>query len=159
MTVISDKVKTFLERQNFIILSSLRNDGSIHTSAKGLIKVDARGKIFILDIYKSVTYRNIKRNPTVTVTSVDERRFRGYSLEGRGKIVREGSLTKEVVGKWHDKLAKRIAKRIISHVKEAHLAQESIPEAAFPAPKFLIEVSVDRIVDLAPGTDRKKQEG
>jgi len=38
---------------------------------------------------------------------------------------------------------------VIRHVKE-NRQKDGIPEAGFPVPKYLIEIRVDKIVDLAP---------
>jgi len=146
---LNDDVKNFLEKQHFVIVSTLDDKGNIHTSAKGIIQVESRGKIFLLDIYKGRTYRNIRLNPNVTVTAIDERRFRGYSVEGKARILREDNLPKKALDTWHEKLARRIARRVISHVKEGR-EEKKIPEASFPFPKYIIDVTVDSITDLAP---------
>ena len=147
---IPDNVAGLLEKEHFVIVSSLYKKRSIRTSAKGVIKVDPKGKIFILDLYKGGTYINIKRNPAVTLTVISERSFSGYSIEGKAKIIKKESVSKSDLKLWEEKIAKRIARRIISHVKEERAEHEAIPEASFPLPKHLIEVSVDRIIDLAP---------
>jgi len=144
------EVKSFLEKQHFVIMSSVNSKSVIHTSAKGVIEVNAEGKIFILDLYKGQTYRNIKNNSNVTLTAIDEHRFKGYSMEGTARIVKEDSVPKNKLEAWHDKVAKRIARRVIRHVKEEKSGHEGVPEARFPFPKYLIEISVNGIVDLAP---------
>ena len=146
---IPDDVENLLQKEHFIVISSLYKDKTVHTSAKGVIKVDLKGKIFILDLYKGKTYHNIKRNPHVTLTAINERNFRGYSIEGRAKIVRKETVPKSALKLWEEKITKRIARRIISHVKDERMERD-IPEASFPLPKYLIEVSVNKIVDLAP---------
>jgi len=150
MITIPDDAKHFLDREHFVIISTIDSNRSIHTSAKGIVDIDKKGKIFILDLYKGKTHRNIKKNPSVTLTSINEHAFRGYSISGTAKIAKEGSISKRKLKLWHDKLAKRIARRVIRHVKSESLGKEGIPEADFPLPKYLIEVRVKRIVDLAP---------
>ena len=150
MTAIPHNVKQFLEKEHYVIVASLNKNKNIHTSAKGVLEVDPKGKIYILDLYKAWTYRNVKRNSSVTLTLVDDHKFKGYSIEGRAKIIKEDILSKKTMKVWHDKLAKRIARRIVRHIKEETGEHKAIPEAKFPLPKYLIEVSVDRIVDLAP---------
>jgi general stress protein 26 len=150
MPDIDPRIKQLLDKQHFIIVSSLDERSAIHTSAKGILEVDPKGKIFVLDLYKGQTYENIGRNPHVTLTSVDEPGFRGFSIKGRAKIIKEDALPKNKLAIWHEKLAKRIARRVIRHVKEELPGREGIPEAGFPFPKYIIEVTVDAIVDLAP---------
>ena len=47
-------------------------------------------------------------------------------------------------------VAKRMAKRVVRHIKEPAKAGEWIPEARFPLPKYIIGVTARKIVDLAP---------
>jgi general stress protein 26 len=156
MIPIPPETRHFFDRQHYMIVSSREESGAIHTSAKGIVKVDPKGKIFLLDLYRARTYANIRRDRHVTLTAVDDRRFRGFSVEGIARIVREGALPKSVLKIWHERLAKRIARRIISHVKEERHAGERIPEAKFPVPKHLIEVRVEKIVDLAPQPAKRR---
>ena len=150
MIEIPDSVKHLLDKQHVAIVSTLDDDGVIHTSAKGVVEVDPKGKVFVLDLYKARTFRNVEKNSNVTLTVIDEHRFKGYSLSGKAIIVEEKDIPKEKMNIWHEKLATRIARRVISHVKEERPHEESIPEASFPMPKYLIKVLVDKIIDLAP---------
>lgn len=150
MTGISDDIKHLLNKQHVTIVASIDNGGTIHTSAKGVLEVDTKGKIFLLDLYKGRTYTNIRRNPRVTLTSIDEQRFKGYSIRGKAKIVKEDTIPKNKLEIWHNRLATRIARRLIRHVREELPGHEGIPEARFPLPKYIIEISVEAIVDLAP---------
>lgn len=147
---IPETVKNLLEKQHFIIAATLDKDGIIHTSAKAVIEVDDSGKIFILDLYKGKTYDNIKNNSNITVTVIDEHKFKGYSIKGKAKIFDKKTLSKETLIIWNDKISKRIARRVIKHVKGEESGHSGVPEARFPVPKYLIELTADNIVDLAP---------
>ena len=147
---IPDAVKYFLEKQHVVIVSTLDKNKIIHTSAKGIIEVNLSGEIYVLDLYKARTYRNILKNPQATLTVIDEHSFKGYSLSGSAKIIDKNLIPKNKMEIWHEKLAKRIAKRVISHVKREHMIDAIIPEAKFPMPQYLIKISVNEIVDLAP---------
>ena len=152
---IPETVKNLLEKHHFIVVATLDKDGIIHTSAKAVIEVDQSGKVFILDLYKGKTYDNIKNNSSTTITVIDEHKFKGYSVKGRSKIFDKASLPKEILEIWDDKISKRIARRVIKHVKGEESGHSGVPEARFPVPKYLIELTVDSIVDLAPqGIDK-----
>ena len=131
--------------------------GAIHTSAKGLLKLDAEGKIFLLDLYKGRTCRNIKKNPNVTLTFIDDRKFAGYAIMGKARIRRENAVPESTLKEWEKHISKRMARRIVSHVKQPQGVSDWIPEASFPAPKHVIEVKTERVVDLAPQRGAKKK--
>ena len=147
---LNDTLEHFLNKQHYVVVSTLDKKGTIHTSLKGVVEIEPNGKIIILDLYKARTYENISNNSNVTLTAVDDNRFKGFSLSGKAKIIKKRDIPKKKIDIWHERLAKRIARRVITHVKEARGESESIPEAKFPLPQYLIEVTVEKIVDLAP---------
>ncbi len=159
MIKIAEDVKFFLEKEHFVIVSSLSKENIIHTSAKAIIEIQPKGKIFLLDLYKAETYSNIKNNPNVTLTSVNDHSYRGYSIEGRAKIIQEDSIAEKTLKSWHDKISKRIARRLIRHMKEEVSSEKHIPEARFPLPKYVIEVDIQRVIDLAPHRLKAKNRG
>lgn len=150
MIKIPDNAKSLLDAQHIAVVSSINAGGTIHTSAKGIMEAHPKGKILLLDLYKGTTCKNIKRHSHVTLTVIDEKRFKGYSIRGKARIIKENAIPKSKITAWQEKLARRIARRVISHVKEEIPGSEGIPEARFPFPKYMIEVSVDAIVDLTP---------
>ena len=147
---IPDIVKHLLDKQHFVVVSTVNEKNVVHTSAKGIVDVHPSGKIFILDLYKAKTYSNIVKNPSVALTVIDEINFKGYSINGKAEIVEKHNIPKGKMDNWDEKLAKRIARRVINHVKQGKPGKEAIPEASFPLPEYLIEVSVEGITDLAP---------
>jgi len=147
---LNDTIKHFLSKQHYVVVSTLDKKGMLHTSLKGLVEIEPSGKILLLDLYKTRTYENISNNPNVALTAVDDKCFKGLSLSGKAKIIERVNIPKKKLDIWHERLAKRIARRVITHVKENRGESESIPEAKFPLPQYLIEVTVERVVDLAP---------
>lgn len=156
MVYIPEDAARLLDKQHFVIISSVNRKGDVDSAAKAIIEVDPKGRICVLDLYRGRTYKNISKNPRVTLTAIDERRFRGYSIKGKARVVNDRALPKKKLSAWQDKIAKRIARRLINHVKEETPDHEDIPEARFPFPKHIIEIDVSEIVDIAPHRAKKK---
>ena len=152
---LSHRIIHLLKKQGFVIVSSIDNEGRIHSSAKGIAGVEENGRIFLVDLYHARTYNNLKRNPMVTVTFVDEHKFEGYALQGDAKIVEKEDMSGSIIAGWEDKIIQRISKRLIRNLQEGN-ASSHHPEAAFPHPKYLIEIDVEKIIDLAPAQLKKK---
>ena len=150
-----EEVREQLKKQGFVIVSSLDKEGRIHSSAKGVVGIDEGGRVFLIDLYQARTYNNLKRNPTVTVTFVDEHKFEGYALQGIAKIVEKEDISGSIIAEWEDKVIQRISKRLIKNLQDGK-ASSHHPEAAFPHPKQLIEIDVEKINDLAPAQLKKK---
>jgi general stress protein 26 len=147
---IEDGVISFFEKQGFAIFSTLDLQGSIHCSAKGIIKVEPNGRVYLMDLYKSATFNNLKANPTASVTAVDERAFRGYTLKGKAKIIEKQDIQDPMVKKWEEKLVSRITARVVKSIRDEKRSFVH-PEAGFPLPEYLICMEVESLVDLAPG--------
>ena len=139
----------FLNRQHYTVISTLNKDGSIDNSCKGIVQIDEKGHIYLLDLYKQRTYENLKINPHISLTVVDEHKFRGYSLKGKAKIISEKKIKPEILKAWDKKISGRISHRILKNVKEEK-GHKSHPEVLLPKPEYIIEMHVEKIVDLTP---------
>ncbi len=146
---IPEAIIYFLEKQGFVIVSTLDHNGNIHSSAKGIVKVKSEGRIYILDLYRQKTFENLKRNPTITLTAIDEHTFVGYSLQGEGKIVEREKIEDSLIKEWEKKIIQRISRRLINSLKENK--KSSIhPESRLPSPEYLISIKIEKITDLTP---------
>jgi len=95
--------------------------------------------------YQGKTYENLKTDPTISITAINEHRFSGYCLKGKARIISETSFIKE----WEEKIVSRVTRRILKNIHEekGHLRH---PEVLMPAPKYMIIVRVNDIIDLTP---------
>lgn len=139
----------FFRDQGYLVVSTINADGSLHNACKGLVDIDRSGKLYLLDLYSGVTYKNLLANGQISVTAVDEHRFKGYSVRGTAGIVKRENLEPRLVKAWEDKIASRITARVIRNIidKKGHPRH---PEAMFPDPKYLIVVDTEEITDLTP---------
>ena len=146
---INEEVINFFEKQGFAIFSTIDHKGNIHCSAKGIIKVEPDGTVYLMDVYHGVTFKNLKANPVSSVTAVDEKSFKGYTLKGKAKIVDKEDIKNVIVKKWEEKLVSRITARVIKSVKSDRKSSVH-PEADLPLLKYLICMKTESIVDLTP---------
>lgn len=147
---LSDKIICFLEKQGFVIVSTLDLKGRIHCSAKGIVGIEKEGKILVIDLYMQKTFDNLKRDSTVSITAVEEHGFLGYNLQGTAKIVSREDMHEHIVAEWEERVIKRISQRVAKSVKTG-IKSKGHFEAGLPLhPKYLIEIDVDNIIDLSP---------
>ena len=146
MVKVRDNIVHFLERQGFVIVSTIDSTGFPHNSCKGMLEVK-EDKVYLIDLYRSDTYRNLKKNPLISITAVNEHQYKGYCLKGRGKIVMENEISPALLKKWKTKKAGRTTSRIIKNIR-AEKRHGVHPEASFPEPSHLIVMEVEEIVDL-----------
>ncbi len=149
MKEIPDNVIQLLKERGYVIVSTLDNNGGIHCSAKGVVEVKKKGEVYLIDLYKQITYNNLKRNPTISITAIDEHQFIGFTLKGKANIVKRDKIENESIKQWEQKIVERISKRVIKNVKRDRGSIKH-PESRFPQPEYLIEMTVAQIIDLTP---------
>lgn len=156
MVNITENIAKLFHKQGFVIVSTLDSEGSIHCSAKGIAGIEPEGKVYLIDLYQGKTFANLKQNPVISITAIDEDEFAGFTLKGRAKIVGREEIKDHIIANWEDKVVQRVSKRVIGHIKRDKKSSHH-PEAIFPHPQYLIEADVDSIVDLTPKNLQHKQ--
>lgn len=149
MKRLSDEIIQFFHNQSFVIVSTLDKDGSLHSSCKGIVKINQNGLIYLLDLYRARTYDNLKRNPRISITAVDEHKFKGYCLKGKAKIIKTEELKPKIIKAWEDRITSRITQRVLKNMR-GEKGYPQHPEALLPKPQYLIEMRVKDIIDLTP---------
>jgi uncharacterized pyridoxamine 5'-phosphate oxidase family protein len=153
--VIDPDIVQFFHNQHFTIISTIDKKGYPHNSCKGVVEIDESGKVYLLDLYMARTYENLKDNPAISITAVDEHKFIGYCLKGKAKIVQKNKIAKRILKLWEDKVISRISHRLLKNM-HGEKGRKAHPEALLPAPTYLIAVDVDEIIDLIPGHIKRK---
>ena len=100
MMAIKEDLAAFLEGQGFVIVSSLDERGRPHSACKGIVKMEAEGRVYLLDLYTGSTSRNLKANPRMSITVVDEERFKGYCLKGTARLVKREEIDPAMIEEW-----------------------------------------------------------
>ena len=153
--MIDPDIIQFFHSQHFTIISTIDKKGYPHSSCKGVVEIDESGKVYLLDLYMARTYENLRDNPAISITAVDEHKFIGYCLKGKAKIVPKDKVNKRVLKLWEDKVISRISHRLLKNMR-GEKGRKAHPEALLPAPAYLIVVDVDEIIDLIPGHIKRK---
>ncbi|MBN1793979.1 MAG: pyridoxamine 5'-phosphate oxidase family protein [Candidatus Omnitrophica bacterium] len=149
MKTIPEEARQFFEEAGFGVISTADKEGRVHSSVKGMLHCDAEGVIYIADLYRQRTLRNLKENPYVSIAVVDEHRFKGYVFEGSAQIIEGKEAVAACIDTWHEALARRMATRVIRNVRGG-TGRGDQPEARLPDPEYLIKVTVEKVIDLVP---------
>ncbi|MCX7927210.1 MAG: pyridoxamine 5'-phosphate oxidase family protein [Candidatus Omnitrophica bacterium] len=155
MQRLSEEIIHFFRKQGFVIVCTIDAQGMPHASCKDIIRISRDGRVYLLDLYMRKTFENLKNNPHITVVAVDEASFTGYSLQGKGKIMRLERAKKTVNRLWLKKLSARITSRILQNLREQKSNSHHF-ESLLPQPQYMIVVDVERVVDLTPAHLRPK---
>jgi uncharacterized protein len=110
-------------------------DGMPNVTPKGTVRVLDESTIIFADLFSLKTRNNLKQNPKVAVTIIDQEKFKGYQFKGKAELIDSGPLFEKV---------------------KAEL--KGAPKA-LPAPKYVAKITVDEIFDQSPGSNAGKKIG
>lgn len=156
MITIPDEVIYFLKKQGFVIVSTINEDKSINSSAKGIVEIKKEGIICIIDLFRGHTFRNLTNNSPISITSVDEHNFVGYTLQGKViSIVSKENISGPIIERWQKLVIERISQRLLRNIKTNTKSKILHPETLFPPPCYLFNIEINNIINLSPGGLRK----
>jgi len=149
MKKLKEEIVRFFHNQGFVIVSTIDKNGFAHCACKGIVKIEPCGRVYLLDVYRKKTFENLKINPRITITAVDEHKFSGYCLKGKMQMLPEGKIKDELVKAWEERITSRLTQRLLKNIHEER-GHPHHPEVLLPKPEYLIEMEVEEIVDLTP---------
>lgn len=148
MKELTQQTVNFFERQSFVMVSTFDSDHRIHSAAKGIVSIESKGIINLIDVFKGITCANIKKNGVISISAIDEHAYIGYTLQGEARIVEGRKIPNPILLLWEEKVTKRITQRFIKNV-QADRKSIHYHEANFPTPQCLIIMKVEEIIDLS----------
>jgi uncharacterized pyridoxamine 5'-phosphate oxidase family protein len=149
MKRLSDSIIQFFHNQGCVIVSTIDKNGFPHSSCKGIVEINRNGRIYLLDLYTANTYENLKRNPRISITAIDEHKFIGYCLKGKAKIMPEEKLKSHIVEAWEARITSRLTRRLLKNIHEEK-GHPRHPEILMPKPEYMIVMKVEEVIDLTP---------
>ena len=155
MKKLNKGIAVFFQKQPYAVVTTIDKKGYAHNSCKGIVDIDVKGKLYLLDLYREKTRDNLKQNPHISITAVDEHKFIGYSLKGIARAAKRRDIAPHLRKAWEQKITKRISSRLLKNIS-GEKGHPQYPEALLPKPEYLIEVDVKEVVDLTPHHIRRK---
>ena len=128
-TNLTDEQREFLEQPYYATVTTVREDGSPHTTVVW-VDVDDEGVLFNTATGRAKP-RHIERDPRVSLTVIDPQDgYRWISVDGRAEVTTEGAnasidkLAKKYLGQdsypWHKPEEQRLIVRIRPEHVQAH---------------------------------------
>lgn len=149
MKKLSDDIVQFFCNQGCVIVSTIDKNGFPHNACKGIVAIKHSGRVYLLDLYRAKTFENLNARPSISITAIDEHKFIGYSLKGKGRIITKEQINPELMKHWEDRIASRLTRRLLRNIHEER-GHPRHPEVLLPKPEYMISMEVEEIVDLTP---------
>ena len=149
MKQLNDEIIHFFQAQGCVVFCSIDSNGFPHSSCKDIVKITKEGRLYLLDAYQGITFKNLKQNPASSVTAFDEHKFAGYCLKGNARVLSSADLTEEVREAWEVRITSRVVQRLLKNIKSEKTGNRH-HEVYLPEPKNMIMLEVEEIIDLKP---------
>jgi len=149
MVKLNRDIINLFENQGCVIVATIDSNSMPHTSCKGMIKIEETGRVYLLDAYHGQTFKNLKQNPSASVTAFNEHKFQGFCLKGKARLIHKDELTQSMVKSWEDRITGRLTQRLLKNIREGK-GHRGHPEASLPKPKYMIVLEVEEVIDLTP---------
>ena len=132
MTKIPQEIQEFIKgKMGWVATASA--DGIPNATPKGSVRVIDDQHLVFADLFSVKTRANLKENPKVAVTVVDEKSYKGYQLKGSAELLTAGPVFDQVA----------------EELKKAPMK--------LPPVNYVVKITVDSIYDQSVGPDAGKQ--
>jgi len=149
MNKLSNDIIHFFRNQGCVIVTTIDKNGFPHNACKGIVDINHDGKVHLFDLYRRRTLLNLKTNPHISITAIDEHKFHGFCLKGKARAFSEDKIDVGLLKAWEERITSRVTQRLLRNIREEK-GHPRHPEAFLPKPEYLIVMEVEEIVDLTP---------
>lgn len=138
-------LKKLLEGKEFLSVATCGPDGMPNAAPKFLLKVEGH-TIWLVDYTIGKTWRNLLRNPRVSLSFMDAKMLLGYQLNGTVKIIEKGRIYDRMCNEMIDKEIRLTAQHIIEAVRGN--AKHERFEVGITEKFIIFKVSIHEIVQI-----------
>ena len=147
----SEITKKFIEhsgRLKTIFVATCGSAGEPNCAPKMLISVAKSGAVYYLDYTFARSYANLRENPRISLSFMDDVEFLGYRLSGAAAILRPGSELDRAKGEWEARVIRYETERLINRLKGRYSTRES--EISLPENFVIVKFTADEAALVKP---------
>jgi len=137
---------SFLPRGKFVNVATCNEERMPNVAPKLIAKVD-NNLVYLVDYVMGSTYANLKTNPRVSLSFVDERTLTGYQLNGAVIVIASGEEFDRLSEEFQQIKTNFTVERILFNVRTGGKA--SPVDLALPEKFVILKVKVFEIVEIS----------
>lgn len=116
MFTIPGQVLEIMEKREFVTIATASSEGQPNSVPRFFLR--AKGNfIYLVDHVMGQTVLNIRENPRVSVSFMDQDSLEGYRLNGTAKVISKGKIYDAMMRRWNDRVIELSADRVIEAVR------------------------------------------
>ncbi len=144
----------FLSKGKFVNVATCSQERMPNVAPKLIAKAD-RDVIYLVDYVIGKTYANLKENPRVSISFIDNKTLTGYQLNGCVAIIEEGEEFDKLAEEFHQIKTEFTVERILLDIRageKTHPREFSIPENF-----CILKMKIFEIVEISSSGDLKSK--
>ena len=152
---IPPRILFLLEKTDFINVATCGRSLKPSGAFKFLLKIEGNN-IYLVDFAKARTWHNVKKNPFVSLSILDNDTLIDYQLNGDVEIIEGGELFAKLDEELDKKEITFATKRVIESVRRQKKYKAEIPLAE---KIVILKVEIKEVIELGPAAELKIQKG
>jgi predicted pyridoxine 5'-phosphate oxidase superfamily flavin-nucleotide-binding protein len=151
--IITEKVRGFLQNQEFINIATCDFAGRPNVAPKFLLKIK-NDYIYLADYVKGRTYRNIMINSKVSIATENTETLTGYQINGEAEIIEEAAEYRHLIEEFREKQIQFSVTRIIEGLHKE--VRHGVFETSLPEGIAVFKIKAEEIVEIIPTGELKR---
>ncbi|MBU9889068.1 MAG: pyridoxamine 5'-phosphate oxidase family protein [Candidatus Omnitrophica bacterium] len=145
MSKITDKVRILLDQRKFVSVGTATPDGQPNSVPKLFFRT-REDFIWLIDHVMGRTVANLKANPRISISFMDQDSLEGYRLNGTAKVIESGKNHALLLKQWSEKTVKLSADRVIEGLRTGKRHEHY--EVELPEKCVILKVKVEQVVKI-----------
>ena len=150
--LIAENMKKFLLNKGFVSVGTSDLSGQPNAVPKNIVEID-NGFIYLADYVIGQTFKNLKINPKVSLSTIDTKTLEGLQINGVAKIITKGPLSKKLLKAMVGQEVHHTARRIIEDVQGTQ--KSDAYEVQFPERVVMLKVKCKKITKISSAGNLK----
>ena len=143
--MIPEQVSKLLKSKEFVYLATSDLAAQPTVAPKFLVKVEGN-LIYLIDYVAGRTWENIKVNPKVAVSFMNNDNLTGYLLRGSTAFVTSGPEFDQIVATLQEKQFEFTVERVVKGVQRGKKHTDF--EFAFPENGVIFKIKVEEVIEI-----------
>lgn len=145
MSKITGNMLELLKKREFVSIATADRNGQPNSVPRFFLS--AQGNLlYLVDHVMGQTVLNIKENPLVSVSFMDQDALEGYRLNGTATLIERGKSYDALMKEWDKKIVKLSAARVIEAVRSGKKCQHY--EVEISEKLTLLKIKVNNVVKI-----------
>lgn len=143
-----------LKKREFISIATCDLNGRPNAASKFILKIEG-GCIYLVDYIFGKSYENLKVNPRVSLSFVNNDSLKSYQINGSVELIENGTVYEESAAELVQKEVSLSTDRIIKGVSSGKHHENF--EVAIPEKFVIFKVKIEETVEMPYGGGVKRE--